>query len=699
MRKEIGWRLLAAMALLAGTAVRAQDSAVVLTGVARDFQELVEKQTTGGHPDFNPNTDEKGNEIWGCMDRPDAAKGAVQAAPATADANPDLLPGLIPFDRDEVGPALKPAYAAPPNCYRSRFAEWYTTRTPDINRAFFVDLPFVKEGSVYKYDNAEFFPLDNAKLPNLRPQVPTVTTTFGHRQSGLKDGIDLASHNFGFTFEFHARFTYRKGTGQRFDFRGDDDVWVFIDGRLVIDLGGLHSAEYAAVDLDTMDLADGKPYFLDFFFAERRITSSRLTITTSLELKNSDKPDPPVPPTPVRATEGWLYDRDGDGIADSAEVAFDSVPDKTPTAFELYLAGEAERGNWDIAMGAARDVIRSRGQFFTRPVTGWDENDPANRGKALPESATGLVAGDFPLHDRIGPVIDKAWKILLDTSLAQVPKLQIQVRFSEPVAVGAPAVLKFRNPAGVETPVDLIEAVPDSAVGGRSISWSFTIAPASPNVPGEKWTVAISGLAQVRDAAGNPAHPANPWKPVEAKLPTVVIGHLQAEKGGTAGPGPDPAVVHDPFVLLTSDKITALYKDYVPLHPETSEDWIRRYVSGAANPGLVVFGFKLSHPADVELIVFDNLGQFVNTTKIRVTREDLQSGKLARDPVTRAYLLRLGWFPVSRDGNRISTGAYILKAVFKYGLDARDYVQPGSQVKVSRFGFIRDAGLRGLGQP
>lgn len=687
-------RIVAAALLAAIAAPRAQ---TVLTGVVRDFEELKHKQATGGHPDFNPTWNPKGWEGWGCFDNMAAGKGAVQTALASAPENPDNLAGFIPADRDGFGPVLKPGYDAAPNCFRSRFAEWYTTRSPDINRAFFLDLPFVKEGSVWKYDNADFFPLDDDKRAALRPQVPSVTTTFGHRQSGTSEGIDMAKHNYGFTFEFHAKFTARKGTGQKFAFRGDDDVWVFINDRLVIDLGGLHAAEYAEVDVDTLGLEEGKPYFLDFYFAERRVEASRLTITTSLDLKGSDKP---VDPTAVKATEGWLYDRDGDGIADRAEVAFDKAPDRTPSALELHLAGEAERGNWDItSSGPAKIEILSKGDFFSKATTGWDEAAAANRGHTLSEPLAGLSTGTFPLHDRVGPVIDRAWKVVQDSSLDAVPEALIQIRFSEPVAVGAPAVLKFQDATGAERPVALTAVKADSGAGGVSVSWTFTLAPGSPNVPGEGWKVAIAGVDLVKDALGNPAHPANPWRPIESRLPKIVIGALKAEGGVVTADPPRPEDVKNPFVLLTSKDALAGKKDYVPLRGDRAEEWIRRNTAGTGNPGLAVFEFLLSHPAEVKLAVFDNLGHFVNRTTVSITRDDLLSGKLARDPLTRAFVLRLGWFPIAHDGQRISSGAYIANAAFHYGADPRDQVERGTRVQVARFGYVRGQGLWGRGRP
>ena len=95
--------------------------------------------------------------------------------------------------------------------------------------------------------------------------------------------------------EFHAGFTFLAeipGTrpAQKFVFRGDDDVWVFIDGKLAIDLGGVHGAQSDSITFDAATVArfgliDGRRYVLDFFFAERHVVESNCLITTSLQLE------------------------------------------------------------------------------------------------------------------------------------------------------------------------------------------------------------------------------------------------------------------------------------------------------------------------------------------------------------------------------------------------------------------------------
>jgi fibro-slime domain-containing protein len=102
-----------------------------------------------------------------------------------------------------------------------------------------------------------------------------------------------SGHNFHFTYQIHATFGYTPGAGQTFSFSGDDDVWVFFDKTLGIDLGGVHGTASASVDMDT--LFSGKAagnYDFDFFFAERHTTGSNFSISTSLALETPAVPEP-----------------------------------------------------------------------------------------------------------------------------------------------------------------------------------------------------------------------------------------------------------------------------------------------------------------------------------------------------------------------------------------------------------------------
>src|SRR5690606_24553848 len=98
--------------------------------------------------------------------------------------------------------------------------------------------------------------------------------------------------NFHFTFELSTEFVYEPNTGQSFRFIGDDDVWVFINGKKVIDLGGVHSAVDQTVLLDRLDnLVPHRKNTLKVFHAERHRTQSNFRIETTINLKPAELPN------------------------------------------------------------------------------------------------------------------------------------------------------------------------------------------------------------------------------------------------------------------------------------------------------------------------------------------------------------------------------------------------------------------------
>lgn len=140
-------------------------------------------------------------------------------------------------------------------------------------------LPFVhQKNGMYEYNNWSFFPLDNK---------PTALTQTGDE---LKSLAPDPIHNFGFCMQIHNEMLYsaNEAPSQVFNFHGDDDVWVFINKKLVLDVGGIHAAVTKTFKMSDvgakLGLKSGVKYPFDFFYCERRNVESHIKVTTNLNL-------------------------------------------------------------------------------------------------------------------------------------------------------------------------------------------------------------------------------------------------------------------------------------------------------------------------------------------------------------------------------------------------------------------------------
>jgi fibro-slime domain-containing protein len=233
----------------------------------------------GGSGTAGPSGTTSPSSAANASDRPqsECGSGLEISVRDFTDEHPDFengkteLKGLV---ETELGDDRKPVYAHARGTVATtgpaEFAQWYRD-VPGVNQRIQVSLPFVQERpGVFVYDSSQFFPIDDRGFGN------GPTTTSG----------EVARHNFLFTTEAHLRFTFRGS--ETFTFRGDDDLWIFINGKLALDLGGSHSVRTGTIQLsqvaNELGITAGKVYPMDIFHAERHTYESNYRIETTIDL-------------------------------------------------------------------------------------------------------------------------------------------------------------------------------------------------------------------------------------------------------------------------------------------------------------------------------------------------------------------------------------------------------------------------------
>ncbi len=220
---------------------------------------------------------------------------------------PGMVKPALSFPKGEDGkpdlhdPSIVKARDACDNKY---FEQWFTDN--DLNKRSEGTLPLdsldeTSMGISYDWNNGGFYPLDSVSertefvsanpnfLNQFGPQSLTIycppydyeyastqEDNMGYKTaslctSWLQNGgprvgdaaVSAAAsaeynvglrhlRNSGFTMVGYAPFKYKKDAGKVFEFTSQGDLWVFVDGVLVLDLGGTHQPAYGKVDLKSL---------------------------------------------------------------------------------------------------------------------------------------------------------------------------------------------------------------------------------------------------------------------------------------------------------------------------------------------------------------------------------------------------------------------------------------------------------------
>jgi fibro-slime domain-containing protein len=156
---------------------------------------------------------------------------------------------------------------------------------------------FCTGGELVEYDgNPLFFPVDGVTGATADMGPAKVPEQYGYVGWPWEEDVfgTAPDHNFSFTTEVQYWFRYEADTSAQLDFTGDDDVWVFVNNRIAVDLGGIHipldgSVTINAQSANQFGLEPGNVYKITVFQAERKPEGSSFRLTLSgFEAQPSD---------------------------------------------------------------------------------------------------------------------------------------------------------------------------------------------------------------------------------------------------------------------------------------------------------------------------------------------------------------------------------------------------------------------------
>lgn len=609
-------------------------------------------------------------------------------------------------------------------CDNSRFNEWYEDVDGvnfRINKT--LDLPAV-EGQKnlyqvnYNYNNGGYAPLDSvvngiySGAPACNPQVqvkgenntpinptcaqwgpqslaifcPPYNYQYAKDQKGAAEcsawkanggpksptaaqavGANQFLRNYAFTMMGYAKFKYRAQNqangGEVFEFVGDDDMWIFVDGVLVVDLGGNHLAAPGAVNIQTLaqnnhgchagePLADytnctgasdatgwgeGSWHHLHFFYADRQTDGSNMLIRTSLsELAPSKYGQPTI-------TEALATIENGQSaITVTMNTKLDA---NTMAALQQQAAANAGAqvgGKVDPATTSysmlVRRVVNGQEQIFGVLLTGVKETQGE---------------GDDVSYEFDGVLVDEQGNIVGNIRNGD------GLAFNYMGIEGSDnMVYEYWNTHAIEivsASGKKVEGFPDEwAKVMLTVKYEEAVVQQDKAINRPDFTAQSQKLTSLAGSDGLPNNATGELKMIPI-TPDMVNG---------ADPNSISADLQKKFV---DDPSLGSYATYAG---KNSPEGLCTHAAGEIDP-CVTFNFLVMQPFRVNVRVFDHMGHFVSQYSQEMGVDEfnkaLDAAGTTYDNCSEtneihgagAMLVAMKMYPVAQNGRKLATGPYI----------------------------------------
>ena len=389
------------------------------------------------------------------------------------------------------------------------------------------------------------------------------------------------------------------------------------------------------------------------------------------------------------------WDLDGDGRIETVRIQYledlGSVPTKLQfTIVEYSGTHDRTASGGEIAFadkaGGGKDqssLVVTLANPFPRGVTSL--SNPDSSGRTFRQNDIPLMDGRFRVDDSIAPVIVKAEVRGPDRSN---PLSRVIVTYSEPVVISDVTIepLIFKRDTTVFDATQIPIGRPEK-LGERQ--WAFHLQAGAPFTPVGGDSVAINNNGETSDSAGR-VPKTRVFKNMEGGAPGQSIsGFFVTFPNGsnsTAAGASEVGLSGNGFIPVDS-------KGY-PMPGNVDGKCGTCNPGETGNFGGAVINVITKQPVAYDFAIYTNLGELVTRGSGRVTEADLplleKVDPNVKDPNEIQHVQRIVWTGYSKAGQAVGSGAYVLKAIFKYEKSFKTGAKATTNTRISRFGFLRN---------